>query len=229
MSRNRERRLARRADPRQQGFSLLELVVVVAVLSIVMGAAFQLMNRSQSSFDRNQMLAEAHQNAEFAVTRVTELIRGAGANPENVSTINAIAGAVNREVGASTDSYSVIRLRSDLNGDRDVADRVDPSVVTAAEYFLLSSEDVTLKHLPNGDTSRGIEPRTIVLIDNTPGDNQGVPFVLAEHIVSFDCRVNTAQNQVTLELVAGPNRNIDSSDPRWATFTRRMQIRMRNR
>lgn len=215
------------------GFSLLELLIVVAILSIVMGAAFSLMNRSQESFDRNQLHAEAHQNADFAVTRVTELVRGAGANPEGFLA-SAIQAVTNRETDTSAPSTSLIRVRADLDGDMALTSRVDPAANADAKYYILSSEDVTIKFLEEGDPSRNIPPNTLVLIDNTPDVAggpaiRGIPFLLAQHIDDFSAEISADGTTVLLTITAGPSTPIDRTDPRWVTFTRVMEIRLRNR
>src|SRR5689334_9912736 len=94
----------------QSGFSLLELVVSVAILGIIMGSAFQLMGTSQISFDRNQVQAEAHANADFAAGRVTEIIRGAMSNPANITLVNPF-------LITQPDGETSIDIKSDLDGD----------------------------------------------------------------------------------------------------------------
>jgi prepilin-type N-terminal cleavage/methylation domain-containing protein len=216
----------------ESGFSLLELVVVVAVLTIVMGAAFSLMNRSQQSFDQNQLLAEAHQNADFAVIRVTELIRGAGANPEGFLS-GGIQAVTNLEAGSSTANTSLIRVRADLDGDEQLLSRVDPDSNASAKYYILSSEDITIKFLPDGDAQNNIPRNTLAFVDNTPDSGgaaiQGKPFILAQHISDFEAVISADGTTVTLTVTAGPSTPIAEEDPRWVTFTRVMQVRLRNR
>jgi prepilin-type N-terminal cleavage/methylation domain-containing protein len=214
------------------GFSLLEVVVVTAILTIIMGAAFELMNRSQASFDRNQLLAEAHQNADFAIVRVTELVRGAGASP-NGATAGSVQGVSNKETDASADNTELIRIRSDLDGDTAFDDRVDSTTTTDAKYYILSSEDITVKFFKDGDATHDIPANTLALVDNTPDTGgsaiQGVPFVLAEHINDFKAEISGDGASVTLTIEAGPSSITDPTDPRWVTFTRVMQVRLRNR
>ena len=215
----------------QAGFSLLELVISVAILTIVMGAAFQLMANSQQAFDRNELLAEAHQNADFAVVRVAEMVRGAGVNPSNVSTINNIPFVSNKETPTSTADPKLIRLLSNYNGDLDYDDQVT-DVSLGATYYILTSEDVTLKfYAQDTDVGNGVTVpgHSICFIDNTSSANH-TPVVLASNIVDVDFTVPTANPlQMTISITGGPSKNVSPTDPRYITFTRTMQIRLRNR
>jgi prepilin-type N-terminal cleavage/methylation domain-containing protein len=220
----------RSAHRAESGFSLIELVVAVGVLTIILGAAFQLMTASQVSYDRNQILAEAHQNADFASVRIAELIRSAGANPNSTTTINGLNFITNKQNTGDPDNTALLHIRSDLDGDKLTDHRVTGTV--EARYFLLSSEDITIQWYPNDTTVGGVAvpAHTICMIDNTPGTGQGVPIVLAEHIVNFECPVTPpVPEQLTLTLEAGPSKPIPTTDPRYITFTRVMQIRLRNR
>jgi prepilin-type N-terminal cleavage/methylation domain-containing protein len=214
----------------ESGFSLLELVVVVAILTIVTGAAFGLMTSSQESFDRNELMAEAHENADFAVLRVTELLRGAGANPNGISSINSLSFVSNKEANSNSNSNRVVRVLSDLNCDGATNARVSSS---GSNYYILSSEDVTLKFYPDDTTVSGVAVpgHTLCMIDNTAGTNpaQGVPVVLASNIIDFSCQVPADPRVLTVTITAGPTKSVLTSDPRYVTFTRVAQIRLRNR
>ena len=224
----------RRHTSNELGFSLLELVIVIGMLSIIMGAAFSLMNRSQTNFDRNQLSIEARQNADFAITRISEIIRGAGANPAGASTINSI-NFISNTAADNTTSTNQVRILSDLNGNKLLTDRV--SVSAGNNFFIISSEDLTLKHYASETSVNGVTvpARTIALIDNTPdvtgGDQiNGKPIVLAQYILSFTCVYDPlTRNEATITVQAGPSRPISITDPRYVSFTRTMKIRLRNR
>lgn len=216
---------------RSAGFSLLELVVVTGILTTVMGAAFSLLSESQTSFRRNRSLAEAHQNADFAIARVTELVRGAGANPSAAQTINNVKFFSNSASDGSVSDPGVVRLKADLNGNQTLVDRVETNSDGAASYYLLSSEDVTIRWYGAETTVLGvlIPGRSIVLIDNTPGPGQGVPVVIATHIVDFSCPLSDNPREVTLTITGGPSMDIPETSPLFVSFTRVTQIRLRNR
>jgi prepilin-type N-terminal cleavage/methylation domain-containing protein len=214
----------------EHGFSLIELMIVVAILTIITGAAFALMQRTQESFDRNQLLAEAHQNADFAVVRVTELVRGAGCNPRQISAINEQNLVSNKDYGSSTVNTHLLRMLADLDCDGAVISRVSSS---GSQYYILSSEDVTLKYfdVQTTDHSVVVPAHSLCMIDNTPGSNpdQFVPVVLASNIIGFDCTVGSDPRTITLTVTAGPSKNVSPNDPRYVTFTRTCDIRLRNR
>jgi prepilin-type N-terminal cleavage/methylation domain-containing protein len=203
----------------QQGFSLIELVVTLAILTLVMGAAFTLMARSQQSFDANQLLAEAHQNADFAVTRITELIRAAGSNPRSTTTVNW----TNFLSYPDASNIGEIRIMSDLDGDGAFDDHVEGA---GAKYFLLNDEDVTISYNDADDT--------IEMVSNVPGGLSD-PVVIAEHILNFEVELYqdyqgvTNFRQVQVRITAGPSRAVNASDPRYRTFTTAADIRLRNR
>lgn len=216
---------------RSAGFSLLELVIVTGILTTVMGTAFSILNESQTSFQRNRFLAEAHQNADFAISRVTDLIRGAGANPSAAQTINNVKFFSNSMTDSGPADPGVVRIKADLNGNQTVSDRVDSSSAGAASYYLLASEDVTIKWYDTETSVLGttVPGHSIVLIDNTPGPGQGVPVVIATHIVAFTCPGSSNPREVTLTITGGPSADVLESSPLFVSFTRVMQIRLRNR
>jgi prepilin-type N-terminal cleavage/methylation domain-containing protein len=211
------------------GFSLIEIVVVVGILTIIMGAAFHLMVNSQESYDRNLILAEANQNADFATIRVAELIRGAGSNPNGTSSINSLNFITNKQNDGDEQNTALVRMKADLNGNGTVTDLVDTAI--GSDYFLLVAEDVTLQWFAEDTTVNGVDvpANTICLIHNV-GDDAGTPIVLAQHIVNFSCPVNPpVPEELTVTIEAGPSRPMPVTDPRYITFTRTMQIRLRNR
>jgi prepilin-type N-terminal cleavage/methylation domain-containing protein len=220
-----------RQKPRDEaGFSLLELVVVAAILTVIMGAAFGLMADSQESFDRNQILAEAHQNADFAVLRVTELLRSAGSNPNGITTVNSLTFLSNKDYGSTTVNTKLLRILSDLDCDGFTTSRVSNS---GSQYYILSSEDVTLKYYQQETTDQGVTvpAYSLCMKDNTAGSNpsQFVPVVLASNVLDFTCTVGSDPREVTVAITAGPSHPIPTTDPRYVTFTRTSEIRLRNR
>ena len=73
---------------RDDGFSLLEVTVGLAVLTVIMGLAFTLLNNFQLSYQREEAYADAARNARFAVSRLEEIVRSAGTNPTGKTAVN---------------------------------------------------------------------------------------------------------------------------------------------
>ena len=58
----------------ESGFSLMELVIALLVLTAVMGIAFMLLNRFQQAYRYEEAYADAQRNARLAVARLNEII-----------------------------------------------------------------------------------------------------------------------------------------------------------
>jgi hypothetical protein len=182
------------------------------------------MTRSQINYDANQMMVEAHANADFALNRVSELLRGAGAAPANASIYNALAFLTN----PATNQY---RILSDYDGDGLLDSRLS-TTTSNPDYYAMGSEDVTLRFFP-ATTTVGqvtIPANSLTMIDNTPGTGQGVPVVIASNIIAFNISWSgSTPTMATVTLTGGPSRQISPTDPRYRSFTRTTQIRLRNR
>jgi prepilin-type N-terminal cleavage/methylation domain-containing protein len=216
----------------QSGFSLIELVVGLAILTVIMSAAFSLMARGQQSFDSNQILSQSHQNAEFALQRVGEIIRGSGCNPTNVTSINSLQFV---QSGSTTAS---IRVLSDMDGDGAFTDLVTTSSTSTAwaidpRYLILSAEDVTIEYFADATTvttSSGtvsIPGRSITLKDNA--SSTPTPVVIAQNIMDFQAVPSADGRDVLVSVTAGPNPPFSANDPRYRTYTTGTRIRLRNR
>lgn len=68
---------------RQRGFSLLEMMIVVAVLSIVMGSVFGLLNTAQQRYRAESDVLDAFQGSRAVVDQLTREIHSAGYPPVN--------------------------------------------------------------------------------------------------------------------------------------------------
>src|SRR5579875_701736 len=67
--------------PATGGFSLLELLVSVAIITLVMGAVFEFMGQAQKRYQGNQVTTESNQSARAAMEIMTQEIGQAGNNP----------------------------------------------------------------------------------------------------------------------------------------------------
>jgi len=67
--------------PAQAGFSLLEMLVSVAIITIIMGAVFTFMYQAQKRFQGNAVTSESNQSARAALEVLAQEIGQAGYNP----------------------------------------------------------------------------------------------------------------------------------------------------
>lgn len=69
---------------RSHGFTFVEMLIASAVLAILGGGIFMLLNQSQRSYQSQQDLTEVVQTARIAMDRVTTYLRQAGSDPEEI-------------------------------------------------------------------------------------------------------------------------------------------------
>jgi len=62
----------------EEGFSLIEVTIGLAVMTTIMGMAFMLLNNFQLAYQREDAYADAARNARFAVSRLEEISRRSG-------------------------------------------------------------------------------------------------------------------------------------------------------
>jgi len=213
----------------EAGFSLIEFIVAAAILIIILGTAFQLNVLLQRRFEPAQMMVQAHANADFAVLRTADIVRGAGANPANASLFNTLGYLENPDAAS-------VRIRSDYNGDGDVVDR-HGTVQNNPDYYLVTSEDVTLRWFRDETAYNDLRVPafSLAMIDNTPDPpgtstpSQDVPVVIASNIRYFSCTpTGTPVTEALLTIVAGPTQPIPGVNPADMEFTRTLRIPLRN-
>jgi prepilin-type N-terminal cleavage/methylation domain-containing protein len=77
----------------EEGFSLLEVLVSVMIITILMSAVFQFLRFNQQRYRGDQLLAERNQGARSALELMTQELQQAGHNP-NFATNKTLSGAV---------------------------------------------------------------------------------------------------------------------------------------
>jgi prepilin-type N-terminal cleavage/methylation domain-containing protein len=82
-----------RRAPGAIGFSLIEVLVSVAIITILMAAVFQFLHYAQQRYRGDQLLAERNQSARTALEVLTQELQQAGNNP-NFTPSKTIAGAL---------------------------------------------------------------------------------------------------------------------------------------
>ena len=101
------------------GTTLVEVVVGLAVGSLLVGGILMLMGQTQKSYMHSSEVTDLQQNVRVAMDRVVRVIQAAGVNPRNETWGGAAANnpafTAFREAGRNC-----IRLYADLNGDRNV-------------------------------------------------------------------------------------------------------------
>jgi prepilin-type N-terminal cleavage/methylation domain-containing protein len=155
-------------DPRQErnpagsegGFSLIEVLISIAITLIVMGAVFGLLTRGQRSFQREPEVADLQQSARTALDLVSKdiLQAGAGLPPEfpAFSRINGAGDAAPTDVleiiGAFQSSGNVYLEPEDVSG------------VDAAGVVTLMTNTTNLE--PDDPATPGIDEGMVVLFNN---------------------------------------------------------------
>jgi prepilin-type N-terminal cleavage/methylation domain-containing protein len=204
----------------QGGFSLMEVTVALMLLTVIMGAAFSLLNGFQQSYRYEEAYADAQRNARFAMARLSEIVRSAGTNPTADTTVNPtnfVTLLTPTTVSGTSLSSSSIQLRSDLNGDK-----LNTTTVSSNSDVIVTSENVTLR-LDQVN-------RRILMDDNTA--NPVITTPLAENISSLtftDPNGSSNTNKAIRIQLVGVPAGIMVEDPRYREVTYTTMIRLRNR
>ena len=204
----------------ERGFSLVEITIALLALTVVMGAAFSILNRFQKSYRYEEAYADAQRNARFAVARLNEVIRSAGTNPRASTIVNRTNFAVLQTpttTSGTAVSSAAIQLRSDLDGDL-----LNNTRVSSNSDVIVTSENVTLR--------LDAAARQIIMVDNTLETPVSTP--IADNVVSLkftDPNGATYTNKaIQVTLVAVPS-GINPGEPNYREVTYGATIRLRNR
>jgi prepilin-type N-terminal cleavage/methylation domain-containing protein len=123
-----------------RGFTLIEVLISMAITIIVMGAVFGLLTRGQQSFQREPQIAELQQSARTALDMVSKdvLQAGAGLPPEFPAfTTTAINPAVG-DGGANPDVIEIVGASSsagEMFFDPERVSSFDGTTVTTLEVY----------------------------------------------------------------------------------------------
>lgn len=157
---------------RRRGFSLIELMIAMTLLSIVMGAVVSVIVRVQRDYARQRIRSDAMTALRSSELLLSRVFRTAGADPNRIN----VVGIVAEPAGAGS-----VRVRADFNpADGDVADLledvqfdlsggvmrvrwqaggavtplVQPVSSLAFEYFRRDGSQIT--NLANADSARRV-------------------------------------------------------------------------
>jgi prepilin-type N-terminal cleavage/methylation domain-containing protein len=139
----------------EAGFSLLELLVSLALLSMVMGGVAGLLVQNSKINRAEQMSAEIQSNARSCLSMIVQTLRSAGWDPRNAG-FSAVALDP-----SPTNSNNYIEVFADLNEDGDTSD---------------AGEDVTIRWTSSRiewrQTSDTTQPY-VILADSISNDADG--------------------------------------------------------
>ena len=129
-----------------KGFSIVEALIVVAILSVVLGAIFGIAYKAQVSFDAEKRFTETSQHARIAMDEIVRYVRQAGNDPFPKDGFSYPA------VELLNGNSNQIVVRSDITGSYP-----NPGSATGDPDHLLNSpmEDVTIQYVPNQNPGRG--------------------------------------------------------------------------
>ncbi len=114
-----------------RGFSLIELLIVTAVLIVVLGLIGSVMITIQRQYMSQQALIDASNNARVALDLMLRLARVAGNNPERIS-----FEPIHPDPDGNSQMDS-IRLRTDWNpGDGDISDAYEDMIFSTSNGVL---------------------------------------------------------------------------------------------
>lgn len=102
----------------RRGFSLVEMMISLVVLSVIMGAAISVLRSQSQSFLRGGARMDLNQNARFALTTVDRVLRtlGAGTTDEQPMLVYADGNTIVFNTNYASDSTdgTAVYLNSDL-------------------------------------------------------------------------------------------------------------------
>lgn len=113
----------------QRGISLVEIMVVLVLVSVIMGAVYYIFNRSNQRMRSQSMIADVQTVGAIAFFMIGRDIRRAGSNP---------AGALGYDVGApipfGVAESTRLQIFADLNGDGDILDDDEDIIYEYIDY-----------------------------------------------------------------------------------------------
>lgn len=153
-----------------EGFTLLELMVAMAIFSVVIAGVIGAYYEQLRSHNTQQQILEVQQNARAAMYYITRELRMAGYDPSGASGAGLIPDAGVR----TTTTFSM----DITGGENDGIDNDDDGTTDEADEAIYG----------NGDTAADNEEITYALVNNQiiRTDQAGNPQVLADNIDALD-------------------------------------------
>lgn len=163
--------MTRSSTPRQQGFSLVELVIAMALGLLLMAGVLQTFLSSKQTYSTNNALARVQESGRFAMEFLTNDIRNAGYRGECMSSLknllnelsskyNADYFDLNQAVSGKSDLYPKGRIAGDVIHIKYAA---NVPGVTASGNTAASANAISLT------AASGIAKDTIVIVSDSFG------------------------------------------------------------
>jgi prepilin-type N-terminal cleavage/methylation domain-containing protein len=145
------------------GFSLLELIISISLLSMLLAAVFDAVWRVEKGYAHEKRVSAMQGNQRYAMEMITRALRNAGNNPEGIA-----LDKVNLDPDGNGQKDS-IRIQSDCNPpDGDIADSEEDVL------FRVSSNSLLYRDGPPGSTETSIAAN-VQSISFAAFDDQGNP------------------------------------------------------
>jgi type II secretory pathway pseudopilin PulG len=181
----------------EAGYTMAEMLVVAAVISLIMGGLLTLLTSGQQTYLVGSNRSEAQQTARLLLYRLAEEVRTGGYDPKNTATFAAITALTPPSVGftiwndwnanATIDTAITVSVNGTNHGEQITYDfvgtslrrqesQIDGSPVTVSNAIsslslqYLDADDITVgsPHL----TSNAANIRTVVVTVTTTPDTQ---------------------------------------------------------
>jgi prepilin-type N-terminal cleavage/methylation domain-containing protein len=189
--------IQKQLSPKQSGFSLIELLVVLGVFAFILGGIFNVLDKSQNRYQFEQDVAEAQQTARNAVDQMDREIHLAGFPKRSYydSTLGFDNNSSRIAAGFTTANATNVIFEGDINDD---------GIVEVVEYRLNSS---TLQRSavakPGGGTAATAVFNSLAenvrTLSFTYYDSSGATTSTAANVTSVRISLNLGTNRVDPE------------------------------
>jgi prepilin-type N-terminal cleavage/methylation domain-containing protein len=165
----------------KKGFSLVEALLVTAILSIILGAVFGIAYQAQRSFQSEREYAETTQHARVAMDQIIRYVRQAGNDP-----LEVMEGSNTPPVEILSDGggegQTQFRINSDITGSSDDNLTGDPDGGLTSPM-----EQVTVSYFPDSQQ---------LLMDINDGNGSQL---MADNITDFTIELFNSAGEATTD------------------------------
>jgi prepilin-type N-terminal cleavage/methylation domain-containing protein len=165
---------------RSQGFSLIEIMISLALTLMVMAAVFALLHRGQRSFEREPQVADMQQNARAGLDRINrDLLMAGYKTPPAMAVLWADGG------GNTPDSITIVFADPDVPTSSPLSGPAGSTIESSSTLFLDAS---TLDPAPGDPSDSYPQGMTLMAIETEDcnGDGQ-IGFHLFETTQDSQC------------------------------------------